>query len=250
MTRDGGGGDNQIHRIDLTRAAARRWSSLGVFQNKLALGTAMTASANGRYILIAQPDGTLMLYDSSVDSFTVSRKETTPLVGAYAASNFDQFVVGNALLNSSLVPIKRFDDTGKSSGFAFLDNQTGIPDRRAHRSPRRVFCSVSIWQSGSRHSSHTYERSANAWRRDARCIHPHTGAARQPKRHRGFDHVGIYGLPVEFRRGHRAAASRPNRQCGRWNSARRARWADFRVWRRSEPGQPVVAADPTADHSR
>ena len=86
--------------------------------------------ANGRYILIAQPDGTLTLYDSSADAFTVSRKETTPLLGAYAASNFDQFVVGNALLNSSLVPIKRFDDTGKSSGFAFLDNQTVSESQR------------------------------------------------------------------------------------------------------------------------
>ena len=91
------------------------------------LGTAMTASPNGRYILIAQPDGGLMLYDSSADTFTISRKETTALTGAYAASNFDQFVVGNALLNSSLVPIKRFEEgTGRSSGFMFLDNQTAF----------------------------------------------------------------------------------------------------------------------------
>ena len=114
MTRDGAGGDNQIHRIDLTSRSSTPLVSLGVFQNKLALGTVMTSSANGRYILIAQPDGTLMLYDASVDSFTVSRKESTPLVGAYAASNFDQFSVGNALLNSSLVPTKRFDDSTAS----------------------------------------------------------------------------------------------------------------------------------------
>jgi uncharacterized protein (TIGR03437 family) len=126
MTRDGAGGDNQIHRIDLTSRSSTPLVSLGVFKNQLALGTVMTPSANGRYILIAQPDGTLMLYDASVDSFTVSRKEATALVGAYAASNFDQFAVGNALLNSSLVPTKRFDDSTKSSGFVFLDNQTAI----------------------------------------------------------------------------------------------------------------------------
>ena len=78
MTRDGAGGDNQIHRIDLTSRSSTPLVSLGVFQNKIALGTAMTASANGRYILIAQPDGTLMLYDSSADTFTVSRKEVNP----------------------------------------------------------------------------------------------------------------------------------------------------------------------------
>ena len=127
MTRDGAGGDNQIHRLDLSSRSSTPLPTLGVFENKMALGTAMTSSPNGRYILIAQPDGTLTLYDSSADTFTVSRKETTPLLGAYAASNFDQFVVGNALLNSSLVPIKRFEtETGKSSGFAFLDNQIGF----------------------------------------------------------------------------------------------------------------------------
>ena len=127
MTRDGAGGDNQIHRLDLSSRSSTPLPALGVFENKMALGTAMTSSPNGRYILIAQPDGTLTLYDSSADTFTISRKETTPLLGAYAASNFDQFVVGNALLNSSLVPIKRFEtETGKSSGFAFLDNQFGF----------------------------------------------------------------------------------------------------------------------------
>lgn len=127
MTRDGAGGSNQIHRLDIASRSSSPLPNLGVFENKLPLGTAMTASSNGRYILIAQPDGGLMLYDSSADTFTISRKETKPLTGAYAASNFDQFVVGNALLNSSLVPIKRFEEgTGKSSGFVFLDNQSGF----------------------------------------------------------------------------------------------------------------------------
>lgn len=127
MTRDGAGGDNQVHRLDLATRTSTPLATLGVFQNKVALNSAMIASPNGRYILLAQPDGGLMLYDSSADAFTVSRKEATPLLGAYAASNFDQFVVGNALLNASLVPTKRFETgTGSSSGFAFLDNQSGF----------------------------------------------------------------------------------------------------------------------------
>jgi uncharacterized protein (TIGR03437 family) len=127
MTRDAAGGDNQIHRLDIGTRSSTPLPNLGVFENKLALGTAMTASPNGRYILIAQPDGTLMLYDSSADAFTISRKEATPLVGSYAAPNFDQFIVGNALLNASLVPIRRLEEgTGRSSGFAFLDNQIGF----------------------------------------------------------------------------------------------------------------------------
>jgi uncharacterized protein (TIGR03437 family) len=126
-TRSASGGDNKIHRLDLGSRTSLALPSLGAFENKIVRDTALVASANGRMILIAQSDGTLMLYNSVQDTFTVSRKETTPLLGAYAASNFDQFVVGNALLNSSLVPVKRMEtDSGKSSGFAFLDDKTGF----------------------------------------------------------------------------------------------------------------------------
>jgi hypothetical protein len=72
--------------------------------------------------LAAQAGGTLMLYNSNADTFTISRKESASLSGAYAASNFDQFVVGNLLLNASLVPSRQFDlGVGVSSGFAFVD---------------------------------------------------------------------------------------------------------------------------------
>ena len=45
-----------------------------------------------------------MLYDAVSDTFTVSRKDFTALSGAYAASNFNYYVVGNNLLDSSLRP--------------------------------------------------------------------------------------------------------------------------------------------------
>jgi uncharacterized protein (TIGR03437 family) len=126
-TRSASGGDNKIHRLDLGSRSSVALPTLGAFQNKIVVNTAMAASANGRSILIAQADGTLMLYNAVQDAFTVSRKETTPLLGAYAASNFDQYVVGNALLNSSLVPIARMEsDSGRSSGFAFIDDRMGF----------------------------------------------------------------------------------------------------------------------------
>jgi uncharacterized protein (TIGR03437 family) len=127
-TRSASGGDHKIHRVDLAARISTPLPTLGVFENRIAVNTVLVGSGNGRYILVAQGDGTLMLYDAVADTFTVSRKETTPLVGAYAASNYDQFAVGNALLNNSLVPVKRWADTeaGKSSGFAFLDNQTAF----------------------------------------------------------------------------------------------------------------------------
>ena len=125
VTRNASGGDPTIHRIDLTTRSSSRLPSLGVFQNKVALNSVMTSSSNGRSIFIASADGNVMLYDAVSDSFTASRKDFTALSGAYAASNFDQYMVGNMLLNSSLVQTAQIGTSGgNSSGFAFVD-QTG-----------------------------------------------------------------------------------------------------------------------------
>ncbi|HLH00797.1 MAG TPA: hypothetical protein VKX49_31105 [Bryobacteraceae bacterium] len=125
VTRNASGGDPTIHRIDLATRSSSRLPSLGVFQNKIALNSVMVSSSNGRTIFIASSDGSVMLYDAVSDSFTVSRKDFTSLSGAYAASNFDQYMVGNMLMNSSLVQIAQIGTSGgNSSGFAFVD-QTG-----------------------------------------------------------------------------------------------------------------------------
>ena len=55
-----------------------------------------------------------------------SRKDQSQLTGAFAASSYGQYVVGNKLLNSSLVAVATLESgTGTSSGFAFVD-QTGL----------------------------------------------------------------------------------------------------------------------------
>src|SRR5206468_215319 len=81
---------------------------------------------NGSSILAVEADGNLLLYNSNQDTFTISRKNATPLSGAYAASSFDQFMVGSVLMNSSLVTVKQLETgTGLSSGFSFID-QTAL----------------------------------------------------------------------------------------------------------------------------
>jgi uncharacterized protein (TIGR03437 family) len=151
-TRSASGGDNKIHKIDLASRTSTPLPTLGAFQNKIVPNTVVVASPNGRSILIAQADGNLMLYNAVQDTFTVSRKETTPLLGAYAASNFDQYVVGNALLNSSLVPMRRMEtDSGRSSGFAFVDDRTAFRITAAATSAPGVMQRVDLANgSGSR----------------------------------------------------------------------------------------------------
>ena len=123
-TRNAGGGDHGVLSIDVPTRTSTRLPSLGIFENKFAVNTVVTGSPNGSTILFASSDGNVMLYDANVDSFTVSRKDFTSLSGSFAASSFDQYVVGNHLLNRSLVRVSTFETTsGQSSGFAFVDNE-------------------------------------------------------------------------------------------------------------------------------
>lgn len=111
-----------IDRVDLLTRTASTLPSLGVFKNDIHIDTVLVASPNGSTILGASANGTVMLYDANADTFTVMRKDATALSGAYAASSFNRYFVGNTLLNSSLVTTNRFDNgMGQSSGFAFVD---------------------------------------------------------------------------------------------------------------------------------
>lgn len=124
----GGYYDGTFHilRLDIPQRTGVQLPSLGVFNNVTNANTVVTASQNGSSILIAQADGTVYLYDANSDSFTVSRKDFTALSGPYAASAFNQYVVGNNLLNSSLVPVMQFETgTGTPSGFSFV-GQSGF----------------------------------------------------------------------------------------------------------------------------
>lgn len=120
------GPKNTIDRIDFNARTATELPTLGIYDNSINLNTALVASPNGSSILVAQADGNVLLYNANADTFTVSRKDFAALAGAYAASSFDQYVVGNTLLNSSLVAVKQFETgTGSPSGFAFVD-QSGL----------------------------------------------------------------------------------------------------------------------------
>jgi uncharacterized protein (TIGR03437 family) len=116
------GPKHMISRVELETRRAVALPSLGVYENDININTALVAAPNGSAIMAAQADGSVMLYDATADTFTISRKDFGELSGAYAASSLNQFVAGGALLNASLVPVKRFDaQEGQTSGFAFID---------------------------------------------------------------------------------------------------------------------------------
>jgi uncharacterized protein (TIGR03437 family) len=119
-------GTFHILQLDIPSGTGTELPTLGVFTNLTNANTVLAASQNGSSIFIAQADGTVYLYDASSNSFVASRKDFSSLAGPYAASAFNQYVVGPNLLNSSLVPVLQFETTtGTPSGFAFV-NETGF----------------------------------------------------------------------------------------------------------------------------
>lgn len=117
------GPQHKISRVDFSSRRAVELATLGTFENNINVDTVLIASPNGAKIMGASKDGTTLLFDGNSNSFVASRKDQTALAGAYAAADFDQFVIGNFLLNGSLVPIRRLaPDTQSTYGFSFVDN--------------------------------------------------------------------------------------------------------------------------------
>ncbi len=117
---------NTIDRIDLVGRTAFTPTTLGPWENNININTVLSASPGGGSILAAMPDGNVMLYDATADSFVASRQDYQSLAGAFAASDYGFYVVDNYLLDSSLAPLGNLDASyGASSGFVFVA-QNGV----------------------------------------------------------------------------------------------------------------------------
>ena len=117
-------GKGHVIQLDIASRRATQLPTLGIFTNdNVNPITVAVGSANGSTILFASVDGTTMLYDANAGTFTAGRKDFKALGGAYAASNFGNYVVGSNVLNSSLVPVSALQTaTGNTaSGFVFID---------------------------------------------------------------------------------------------------------------------------------
>lgn len=120
------GPTHTIDVIDFAGRIAYTPTTLGAFQNNINIDTRLASSANGGSIFAASANGTVMLYNASANSFVAVRQDFSALSGAFAASNYGQYIAGNYLLDASLVLSSTLDSSvGSSSGFAFVD-QTGL----------------------------------------------------------------------------------------------------------------------------
>jgi uncharacterized protein (TIGR03437 family) len=108
-----------IDTVNFQARTASQLPVLGIFQNNLSTTAVLANSPNGANILVADPDGQVMLYSAAANTFTVGRHDLQSLSGAFAASSYSSFVAGNNVLNASLVPVATLGGSGTTSGFAF-----------------------------------------------------------------------------------------------------------------------------------
>jgi uncharacterized protein (TIGR03437 family) len=127
-----------IDRLDLNSRCAFSPPTLGIYQNANAtlpatsvLSPSGLPGQNQGYILVAAPNGNVMLYDATHDTFTLSRKDLTTLSGAYAVAPAgdsstsgpgfpSEYVIGDNVFDASLVPQGTLDTSvGTTYGFSF-----------------------------------------------------------------------------------------------------------------------------------
>ena len=123
---EGTPGGGIVDSVNLAAGVATALPTLGAFTNVLGTTTGvLAASPSGANVFLASPDGTVALYTAASNSFVTSRHDFTTLSGAFAASDFGQYIVGNAILDASLVPAGTVSSSPLlTSGFSFV-NQGG-----------------------------------------------------------------------------------------------------------------------------
>lgn len=127
LARNEGNGTGVIDTVTLPNYSASALPNLGIYKNSVSPTGVLSPSPNGSTIMMASPDGNVMLYSAAADSFTVSRQDLKTLAGAFASSSYDTYVVGSTVFNSSLVPQSNISSPAAMtvSGFYFV-NQGGF----------------------------------------------------------------------------------------------------------------------------
>ncbi len=117
------GGAAQLDAIDVLGRVAYGLGRLGVYENLIHINTAMVPLANMSGIFLVEADGKTKLWDAAAQEVVISRKDFGGLLGAVAAGP-SSLVVGNQLLNQSLVLQATFTDTPNTpAGFTFVGDQ-------------------------------------------------------------------------------------------------------------------------------
>jgi uncharacterized protein (TIGR03437 family) len=120
-------GIQQLYRLDFGHRTTNPPPSLGIYQNgppgdSIPPTSALAASPSENYIVLALTDGTVVMWDASVDEWIVSRRDLKGLSGAFGVLSDTLFLAGANMLDRSLFPVVSLEsDTGSPSGVGLLN---------------------------------------------------------------------------------------------------------------------------------
>ena len=118
-------GNGKIALLQLSFRGVTSPATLGIFNNDIDPKTALVALPDRSGVLLAQSDGRTALWETLTRQLVLARQDFEELGGPVGTTD-DFFVVGNHLLNVSLVPQQDFDDASggqEASGFAEMPNR-------------------------------------------------------------------------------------------------------------------------------
>jgi uncharacterized protein (TIGR03437 family) len=121
-------GATHLDQIDFANRTAYTPTTLSgspdpaIFSNLLpSPDGALAESADHSVLLLVLPDGNVVEYDASPQTWVASRKDLSGLAGAYSALTDSIFLAGSSLLDAALVPVGTLPaNEGTSSGVAIL----------------------------------------------------------------------------------------------------------------------------------
>ena len=138
-----------VDSVNLTSGTISMLPTLGVYQNSVSPSAVLASSPSGGNVLLASPDGNVMLYSASSNSFVASRHDFSALSGAFAASDYGSYVIGNSIFDASVVPSGSVSQsTNPTSGFTFVDSG-GYLASAASASAAGAMLRVNSMQSGN-----------------------------------------------------------------------------------------------------
>ena len=122
-----------LFQVDLGSGFAGPPPSLGIYDNTdlntVSPSAVLAASPSRNSIFLAEPNGTVVLWDAFSGFWVVSRQDLSSLGGAYGALSDTLFVADNNVFDQAMFPIGQLESTtGVSSGVGVaLDPQSGRP---------------------------------------------------------------------------------------------------------------------------
>src|SRR5207244_1981703 len=76
-------GPQALYRVDFAKRIGTPPPTLGIYANSVPATAALATSPGGNCVFLVIPDGTVALWDATVDLWVVSRKDFGSLGGAY-----------------------------------------------------------------------------------------------------------------------------------------------------------------------